>query len=251
MDIARIPEGIMLNVDRPCHQNEPSVAAAPPIGHVVSVQGSQATVGLAADDRGQVRPTVGKFLGIRAGGSLLIGVITKVSIETPALAKEHGCQSTADLDLVGEIKQSATATTAAFQRGVTEYPAIGDPVLGVGARELRSVFNVASNSVIEIGHLQQDSTIGAYVDVDDMLCKHFAVLGTTGVGKSSAVVLMLQEILRARRDLRIFVLDAHNEYGKIFGERALVLNPRNLRLPFWMFNFEEIVDVLFGARPGT
>src|SRR5262245_13398705 len=250
MDIARIPEGIMLNVDRPCHQNEPSVAAAPPIGHVVSVQGSQATVGLAADDRGTVRPTVGKFLGIRAGGSLLIGVITKGSIETPALAKEHGCQSTADLDLVGEIKPSG-AGAPQFQRGVTEYPAIGDPVLGVGARELRLVFNVDSNAVIEVGHLQQDSSIGAYVDVDDMLAKHFAVLGTTGVGKSSAVVLMLQEILRARRDLRIFVLDAHNEYGKIFGERALVLNPRNLRLPFWMFNFEEIVDVLFGARPGT
>jgi uncharacterized protein len=239
----------MLNTDRPRQQNEPSVAAAQPIGHVVSVQGSSATVGLAPDDRGSVRPTVGKFLGIRAGGSLLIGVITKVSIEIPTLAKEHGCQSTADLDLVGEIKQTGAAMQ--FQRGVTEYPAIGDHVLSVGARELRLVFNVDSNAVIDIGHLQQDSSIGAYVDVDDMLCKHFAVLGTTGVGKSSAVVLMLQEILRTRRDLRIFVLDAHNEYGKIFGDRAVVLNPRNLRLPFWMFNFEEIVDVLFGARPGT
>jgi uncharacterized protein len=239
----------MLNADRPRHQNEPSVATAQPIGHVVSVRGSQATVGLAADERNNLRPTVGKFLGIRSGGSLLIGVITKVSIETPALAKEHGCQSTADLDLVGEIKQTGAAMQ--FQRGVTEYPAIGDHVLSVGARELRLVFNVDSNAVIDIGHLQQDSSIGAYVDVDDMLCKHFAVLGTTGVGKSSAVVLMLQEILRTRRDLRIFVLDAHNEYGKIFGDRAVVLNPRNLRLPFWMFNFEEIVDVLFGARPGT
>src|SRR5205809_175865 len=134
-----------------------------------------------------------------------------------------------------------SAAAAAFQRGVTEYPAIGDPVIGISARELRLVFNVASTSVIEIGHLQQDSTIGAYVDANDMLCKHFAVLGTTGVGKSSAVVLLLQEILRVRADLRIFVLDAHNEYGRIFGEQALVLNPGNLRLPFWLFNFEEIV----------
>src|SRR4029078_1302357 len=51
--------------------------------------------------------------------------------------------------------------------------------------------------------------------------------------------------------LRIFVLDAHNEYGKPFADKALVLNPRNLRLPFWLVNFEEMVDVLFGARPGT
>jgi uncharacterized protein len=51
--------------------------------------------------------------------------------------------------------------------------------------------------------------------------------------------------------LRIFLLDVHNEYGRCFGDRSLVLNPRNLKLPFWLFNFEEIVDVLFGGRPGV
>ena len=243
----------MLNAGRAPSQDDVALTAGQPIGHVVSVRGSQATVGLSTSpspDGNKARSTVGKFLGIRAGHSLLIGVITKVSIEAPASAKDHGFHSTADLDLVGEIKQPATAQ-AQFQRGVTEYPAIGDPVLAIGARELRLVFNVASTSVIEIGRLQQDRTIGAYVDVNDMLSKHFAVLGTTGVGKSSGVVLMLQEVLRARPDLRVFVLDAHNEYGRPFGDNALVLDPRNLRLPFWLFNFEEIVDVLFGARPGT
>ena len=65
--------------------------------------------------------------------------------------------------------------------------------------------------------------------------KHFAVLGTTGVGKSSAVALILQEIMEARPNLRMFVLDPHNEYGRCFGERAQVLNPGNLKLPFWLF----------------
>jgi DNA helicase HerA-like ATPase len=36
----------------------------------------------------------------------------------------------------------------------------------------------------------------------------------------------------------------------LFAEQAVVLNPRNLKMPFWLFNFEEIVDVFFGARPG-
>jgi DNA helicase HerA-like ATPase len=243
----------MLRADRMHSRDEPSSAAGQPIGHVVSVRGSQARVGLLpapSPAPSKVRSTVGKFLGIRAGESLLIGVITNVSIETPALTNGGASHSIADLDLVGEIKQSA-AGQAQFQRGVTEYPAIGDPVMAIGTRELRLVFNASSTSAIEIGHLAQDSTIAAYVDVDDMLSKHFAVLGTTGVGKSSAVVLMLQEILRARPDLRIFVLDAHNEYGRPFGDKALVFNPRNLRLPFWLFNFEEIVDVLFGARAGS
>jgi DNA helicase HerA-like ATPase len=242
----------MLNAHPSSDRADAPFAVANPLGRVVSVCGSQANVGLltpASHDLNQARATVGKFLGIRTGDSLLIGVITNVSVEASALAKEHGCHSTAALDLVGEIKQSGTGA-AKFQRGVAEYPAIGDLVMAVGARELRLVFNVTGDSVIEIGHLQQDTTIGAYVDVDDMLSKHFAVLGTTGVGKSSCVVLMLQEIMRARPDLRIFVLDPHNEYGRPFAEQAVVLNPRNLKMPFWLFNFEEIVDVFFGARPG-
>jgi len=242
----------MLNAERLSDQSGAHAVVGQPLGRVVSVCGSQATVGLSALPRQELnegRATVGKFLGIRTGNSLLIGVITNVSVDSPALAKEHGCHSTAALDLVGEISQGDTIT-GKFHRGVSEYPAIGDPVLAVGAHDLRLVFNVSGKSVIEIGHLQQDSTIGAYVDVNDMLSKHFAVLGTTGVGKSSCVVLMLQEMLRARPDLRIFVLDAHNEYGRPFADQALVLNPRNLKMPFWLFNFEEIVDVFFGARAG-
>jgi DNA helicase HerA-like ATPase len=83
-----------------------------------------------------------------------------------------------------------------------------------------------------------------------MVSKHFAVLGTTGVGKSSGVILILQEILKARPDLRIFLVDAHNEYGRCFGDKAQIVNPGNLKLPFWLFSFEEIVDVFFGGRPG-
>src|SRR5437764_13805028 len=83
-----------------------------------------------------------------------------------------------------------------------------------------------------------------------MLSKHFAILGTTGVGKSSGVALNLQQILAARPNLRLFLLDGHNEYARCFGDKALVLNPRNLKLPFWLFNFEETIDVIFGGRPG-
>jgi uncharacterized protein len=104
--------------------------------------------------------------------------------------------------------------------------------------------------MIDIGHLQLDSAIAARLDVDEMVSKHFAVLGTTGVGKSSAVALLLQQIVEARPDLRFFVLDVHNEYSRCFGDRSQVLNPSNLKLPFWLFNFDEIVDVFFGGRPG-
>jgi uncharacterized protein len=49
----------------------------------------------------------------------------------------------------------------------------------------------------------------------------------------------------------MFLVDVHNEYDKCFGDQAQVVNPRNLKLPFWLFNFEETVDVFFGGRPGV
>jgi uncharacterized protein len=62
--------------------------------------------------------------------------------------------------------------------------------------------------------------------------------------------VILRQVLEARPELRVFLIDPHNEYGHSFRERAQVVNPKNLRLPFWLFNFEETVDVFFRGRPG-
>ena len=224
-----------------------------PLGHVQSISGSQAIVGILSDalsGHHRTSITVGKFVKIQSSKALLIGVITDVSGQTSNTAKVDGCAAVARVDLMGEVDQR-DAETPRFRRGVSEYPTIADPVLPLTNQELRIVFNGTGPNTIKVGHLHQDSTVSACIDVDEMLSKHFAVLGTTGVGKSSAVVLILQQILQARPDLRIFMLDAHNEYGRCFGERANVVNPNNLKLPFWLFNFEEIVDVFFGGRLGV
>ncbi len=118
-------------------------------------------------------------------------------------------------------------------------------------RELRLIFDMSGPGTIDIGTLQQDPSIHAYINVDDMVRKHFAVFGTTGVGKSSGVAVLVRQILDARPDLRVFLIDPHNEYGHCFDDRAQTMSPKNLKLPFWLFNFEEIVDVFFRGRPGV
>ena len=45
--------------------------------------------------------TVGKFLGIRAGGAIVVGVITKIAADAQA---REGELATCQLDLLGEIK---------------------------------------------------------------------------------------------------------------------------------------------------
>jgi DNA helicase HerA-like ATPase len=119
----------------------------------------------------------------------------------------------------------------------------------IGHVDLQFIFDASGPVTINVGHLQQDASIGAYIGVDDMVRKHFAILGSTGAGKSSAVALILREVMRAREDLRILLIDPHNEYGACFEDRAHIVRPGNLRLPFWLFDFDEIVEVIFGRHP--
>jgi len=219
------------------------------LGHVHSVTGAQASIGLlSARGLHHAGATVGKFIKIHTGKALLIGVITDVSLLVSPNIGEQRYYGVAHVDLTGEIGDRGGKI--GFRRGVTDYPSIGDAASALTSNELRLVFDTSAAKTIKIGQLQQDNTITVAVDVDEMLSKHFAVLGTTGVGKSSAVAVILQQILQVRPDVRILLLDVHNEYGRCFGERAYLVNPGNLRLPFWLFNFEEIVDVFFGGRPG-
>jgi uncharacterized protein len=221
------------------------------LGHVLSVRGSEARIGLPVPSlTEETRATVGKILGVRTTDSCVIGMVTEVTAETSDTAREHGYRAMARVDLMGEIRKDA-AGVEHFQRGVTKYPAIGDPAAVIGNRELSLIYKASDRRTIDIGRLHQDETIPASINVDELLTKHFAVLGSTGVGKSSGVAVILREILAARPDLRVFLLDGHNEYGRCFGDQAHIINPRNLKLPFWLFNFEETVDVVYGGRPGV
>ena len=191
--------------------------------------------------------TVGTFLGIRAGRSLIIGVLCDISLERTT-GGQHSVNATGRVDLLGEIIPDETGARH-FHRGVMIYPRIGSAIVPIGNSELRVIFDMTGPHTINVGHLQQDRSIGAYINVDDMVRKHFAILGSTGAGKSSGVALILREIMQARPDLRILLIDPHNEYGDCFGDQAHVVRPGNLRLPYWLFNFDEIVEVIFGQRP--
>src|SRR5262245_3831693 len=176
------------------HGNTASIAPQQPqqpLGRVLSVDGAQATVRLDGISRNHaaadVQATVGKFLAIRTSASLLVGVITKIA--TPSAATNPGDHAIGHLDLLGEIKRNESR--AYFQRGVTEYPLIGDPADLLTHDELLLIYDISGPRTMNVGTLQQDASIGAYVNVDEMVGKHFAVFGTTGVGKSSGVALLL------------------------------------------------------------
>ncbi|HVY19678.1 MAG TPA: DUF87 domain-containing protein [Bauldia sp.] len=226
--------------------------AQPPLGRITGITGSGAVARLfkadAADE--DARVTIGRLVGIIAETSLIVGAVVRMTVSPPEKDDVEAGSLVADIDFMGEIKNYASDSPS-FQRGVSTYPTIGNLIQRLATEDVATIHHVGGGETIEVGRLRLDPTVPAYINFDELLRKHFAVVGTTGVGKSTSVALILQEILAKKANLRIFLIDPHNEYGQCFGDLAHVVSPKNLMLPFWLFNFEEIVDVFFRGRPGV
>ena len=117
----------------------------------------------------------------------------------------------------------------------------------VSLRDLAAVYARPRVSNVHIGRLRHNRKVPAFVLTDSLLGKHFAVLGTTGSGKSCAVTVILRSILDELPNGHVVLLDPHNEYASAFADRAELLNPSNLQLPYWLLSFEEIAHILIGG----
>src|SRR5688572_16729978 len=123
--------GVVMNVESPPPMS--SAKSRAPLGRVTAVNGSQATIVIEAGlpttgEAAQV--TVGRFMGITRGSSTIIGLVTEVT-EQQTNSEPLAYRSIARLDLIGEIGPDRQ-----FQRGVADYPAIGNPGALVGHDQL-------------------------------------------------------------------------------------------------------------------
>ena len=152
-------------------------------------------------------------------------------------------------DWVRQEIQLAIDGGFSFQRGVSVYPALGSPIYDTTHSELKQIYARPRADNIEIGTLHQDRDLPIYVMTDELLGKHFSILGTTGSGKSCALAVVLRSVLEAHPWGHVVLLDPHNEYSHAFGDAAEVITPENLQLPYWLLNFEELTEVTEYPRP--
>jgi len=218
------------------------------IGRIVSVTGAKAIVLLdgAQDSAARAmsqRPEMGTLLAIDTATTIVLAIVSALSVPVPAQREGESEIWIAELGLVGELWRLEDGGFS-FNRGVTIYPALGDRVRVAGKSELRLAFCGTDHKSVSVGTLRQDSSIPARIRVDDLLGKHFAILGTTGTGKSCTTALILRSILNENPAAHIVLLDPHNEYATAFKEWGEVISPRNMQLPFWLLTFEEIIEVL-------
>ncbi|PHR93303.1 MAG: hypothetical protein COA69_05015 [Robiginitomaculum sp.] len=186
---------------------------------------------------------LGTVLSILTNTSIVVAMVSSLKIGgTDEEGLHDGC--IAQLDIMGEITTNPTTKLTRFNRGVRTFPVLNQPVYTMTPLDLEIIFATGSAPSIEIGRLQQDSSIPARVRTNDLLSKHFAIIGSTGSGKSCTVALVLQAILDENPDAHVVLFDPHNEYSKSFGDKAFVIGQSELDLPIWLFDFEETAELL-------
>ncbi|MFX8184021.1 ATP-binding protein, partial [Acinetobacter baumannii] len=86
----------------------------------------------------------------------------------------------------------------------------------VSTADLRQVYAANDRAHIEIGSVYPTSDIRAALYVDALLGKHFALLGSTGTGKSTSTALILHRICEMAPQGHVVMVDPHGEYGAAF-----------------------------------
>jgi len=207
------------------------------IGRVISVQGCSAQIELLSAPTPS-RAEIGAMAKIRTRTAEVVAIISALSVKPSA----NGDQVVLDLVLVGEIRDDGHGKH--FHRGVAHFPCIGDESFLAGGADIASVFVQADLATLNVGTLYQDPSIPARLMADDLFSKHFAIVGTTGSGKSCALTSILRQALQFHRYAHVVVLDLHGEYHRAFGPQAEVIGSYDLHLPFWLLNFQELRSVL-------
>ena len=150
----------------------------------------------------------------------------------------------AQVDFLGEgDEEKLTGRIYNFRRGVTRYPVPGSEVYAVSSPDLKQVYAADARAHVEIGTVFPTKDIRGALYVDAMLGKHFALLGSTGTGKSTSAALILHKICDIAPEGHIVMIDPHGEYSAAFKENGALFDVNNLAMPYWMMNFAEHCEI--------
>ncbi|UWG96249.1 ATP-binding protein [Dehalobacter sp. DCM] len=236
------------------------------IGEIVSVSGNIITVQL-SDNMKSNMPVIegivyrigqiGSFLKVPLGYANLYGLVTQIGAAAiPDKIRETITEEDytkldnrqwLNMVLVGEQIGNK------FARGVSQSPTTGDEVHLVTIKDLDVIYGgYDENNSITIGNISISESLNARIDLNKLVARHFAVLGSTGSGKSNSVGVILNAIAnKSYKSSRILVIDPHGEYNSVLKEKSNVYKIRadtenELHIPFWALPFNELISIFSG-----
>jgi DNA helicase HerA-like ATPase len=219
------------------------------IGRVIDIAGSSSQIrldatvvaALGADPDASIAMggQVGSQIKMPLGAHWLIANVRSLRIDQAD--PDH---ILAHVDFLGEGSEDpATGELTDFRRGVTRYPVPGCRVFPVSSADMRQIYSAADRPHVEIGTVYPTTDIRGSLYIDAMLGRHFALVGSTGTGKSTSAALILHKICEMAPQGHIVMIDPHGEYSAAFKDSGEILNVDNLAMPYWLMNLEEHVEV--------
>jgi hypothetical protein len=218
--------------------------------------------------RGETYPIgqFGSIVKVHFGRRIIYGYVGRLRMKTE-YEREHGLRPSVspesrviEADLFGEgewifdTEKKKPVWELRFDRGISTYPLPQQTLYLTPTSELRFIYGHRQDGAILIGEHVGTGGTPCYGDLNELLGKHTAVLGSTGTGKSGTVAAILHAIVDHGRDLdyakwnpRIVVLDPHNEYHAGFpNSQRLSTDEGTLRLPYWLLNLAETLAIVVG-----
>ena len=188
--------------------------------------------------------SVNSQIKMRVGKTWIIA-----NVRTLSLSEGRGDRVIAQIDFLGEgDEERLTGRLYNFRRGVTRYPTPGCPVFPVTTADLKQIYSADDRPHVEIGVVHPTRDIRGALYVDNMLGKHFALLGSTGTGKSTAAALILHRICELSPNGHILMVDPHGEYSAAFRGTGALFDVGNIAIPYWLLNFEEHCEVFLTSN---
>lgn len=223
----------------------------PRAGRVVSTTGSQIIVLLDKGLRGRGGLQMGGLVRVQCEHLVVYGIVEGLCTPMPTQEGNGDEMHLAEIGLLGEICNANSPSfnglvPGRFRRGVSHVPALESIVCIASQADIKNVYAIPGRREVIVGTLNNDPQVSARISVNDMLGKHFALLGTTGTGKSCALTLMIKRIFERSQNGHVLLLDPHGEYGQAFNDQAAHLNVDTFRLPYWLADFEELTEIVFG-----
>ncbi|MBK6491961.1 MAG: DUF87 domain-containing protein [Sphingomonadales bacterium] len=187
---------------------------------------------------------VGGQIKVKVGSTWLVANIRTLSKHPDTPGKVI-----AMIDFLGEgDEERLTGKIYNFRRGVTRYPFPDAQVFPASSDDMRQLYAADDRAIIEIGTVYPTSDIRGALYIDAMLGKHFALLGSTGTGKSTAAALILHRICELAPQGHIVMIDPHGEYSAAFKTNGALYDVTNLAMPYWLMNFEEHCEVFLTTQ---
>ncbi len=225
-----------------------------PIGTVIEIAGSSSQVRLdlnaiakltdATDPCLAMGGQVGSQIKVKVGSTWLMANLRTLKVDGDREGSAIGF-----IDFMGEgDEERLTGKVYNFRRGVTRYPSPGSQAYPVTSADMKQMYAADDRPHIEIGNVYPTKDIRAALFVDAMLGKHFALLGSTGTGKSTSAALILHKICELAPQGHIVMIDPHGEYSAAFKTNGALFDVSNLQMPYWLMNFEEHCEVFLTTQ---